>query len=291
MLAFLVPVALAGEPADEWPDRFAGQCQPADPHFDLEILYAREQFQQGLALATERLRSTPSDVDLIWMKARFMYEIGERFEEDTDVDRVDYYKRMLSLCEEGLAIAPDNPHLRFCRGVAMGRLGTSRGVLASLFMAKDIEQDWLKVVDERDFVYSSLDNREALPCDVYHGLGMYYRLLPDWWIVKVLAGTRGSLDKSLEYNTKAVTCKPKVVENWLELAATQYCMATKTKDDALKAAADQTVTHALTLPATTDLSRIDRRHLQRLRDDPSLGCGYSRDGQQELDEKKLEKAQ
>ncbi len=291
MQALLILLASAvAEPTTSWPDRFPGQPSPDTPHYDLEVLYAQQRFEEGRSLATQRLLENPDDVVLIWMKARFVYEIGERLGQDADVDRVAYYRRMVALCERGLELEPENPHLRFCRGIAMGRLGTSRGVLASLFMAKDIESDWLAVAETPRFAYSSLDNREMLPCDSYHALGMYYRLLPDLWIIKVLSGSRGSLDKSLEYHMKAVTCKPGVVESWKELAATQYCIATKRKDDAMKLAADQTVTHALGLPATTDLHRIDHRHLARLREEPELGCGYSRDGQQDLDEKRLEKA-
>ena len=87
-------------------------------------------------------------------------------------------------------------------GVAIGRDGTHRGVLASLFNAKRLEDIWLDAADD-DFLYASINGEERIPCDVWHGLGIFYRLVPDSWIVKLLAGTKGSLDKSLEFHTKS----------------------------------------------------------------------------------------
>ena len=300
LLAFLLSFALGTEPVDSapesnrpdpattWPIRFEGQCQPTDPHFDLEILYTEGQYAEGLRIADERLAKSPDDVVLHWMKVRFMYEVGERFGEDSDVDRIAHYRKMIAIAERGLQLDPNETHLRFGRGVAKGRLGTTRGVLASLFLAKEVEADWLAVAEHPTWRYASIKGGELLPCDAFHALGIFYRLVPDWWIVQVIAGTRGSLPRSLEFNTKAVGCKPHMVQNWKELAAVQYCLYTKNGDESMRAAGDRSVTEGLKLPIRHDVDAIDHRHLNRLRDDPTLGCGYSRDGQQELDEKQLE---
>ena len=50
----------------------------------------------------------------------------------------------------------------------------------------------------------------------------------------------------------------------------------------------QTLQRVLTLPAVTKKDQIDHRHAQAVIDDPSIACGYSRDGQQEIDEAKLQ---
>lgn len=270
-----------------WPTRFPGQTSPGDPHFDLEILYAEKKFKEGLRKANERLAKTPNDVDLHWMKVRFLYEIGERFGDDESIDRVAYYKEMLRIAERGMKLDPGNMHLHFAIGVSMGRLGTTRGVLASLFMAKDVEQNWLAVAEQSSWNYSSLDGGEMLPCDVFHGLGIFYRLVPDWWIVQVLAGTRGNLQESLRFNRLSTECKPQEIQNWKELAATQYCLYSRDGDEQMKAAADRAVQRGLAIPARHFVNRLDHKHLRSLREDPSTACEYSRDGQQDLDEKKL----
>ena len=282
-------VEVTEPPAPRWPRRFPGQCEPDDPHFDLEIAYTEGRYAEGLKLVEARLAENPKDVVLHWMKVRFMYEIGERFGESSEVDRVGWYKKMIAVAEAGLELAPSDVHLHFGRGVSMGRLGTTRGVLASLFMAKDVERDWLFVAEHPTFEYATLEGGEMLPCDAFHALGIFYRLVPDWWIVQVIAGTRGSMPRSLEFNRKSVQCKPDRIQNWKELAATQYCIATKDDDEAMRKAGDASVARGLALPVVDDVHRIDQRHLRQLKEDPSLGCGYSRDGQQDLDEKKLDK--
>jgi hypothetical protein len=288
----LLGALLFGAPAaadDEAAEALPGQCSPDDPHYDLEVLYFEGEFQRGLAECESRIAASP-DKDLYWLKARFMYELGERIERtDTSVDKQAFYNEMLATAEKGLELAPGDLHLRFARGVAMGRLGTTRGVLSSLFMAKDVESDWLAVANAPTWRYSSIGGIEMLPCDAYHALGIYYRLVPEWWIVQVLAGTRGDLDKSLEFNLKSIQCKPHEVQNWKELAATQLCIATKRNDDALLAEGKRSADKAASLKAVSDKQRMDQKHALAMRDDPSLACGYSRDGQQDLDEKRLKK--
>jgi hypothetical protein len=293
-------VALAQDPApvgpeapastDQWPILFPGQVTPDDPNFDLEVLYYQGKFDDGLKLAKERLAKQPS-AELYWMKIRFMYEIGERFSRtDTSIDKIAWYTEMENAANAGLKLDPTNLHLKFARGVAMGRLGTTRGVLSSLFMAKDIETDWLAVANS-SWKYSSLGGYELLPCDAYHALGMYYRLVPDWWIVQMIAGTRGDLDKSLIYSQKAVECRPEGIENWKELGVTQLCIGQKRVDTMMTEAGKASLQHALTLPAPRENNKIDQKHSKMLLNDPSMACEYSRDGQQDLDEKKLSSSQ
>lgn len=273
--------------AEQYPVLYAGQVKPGDPHFDLEIVYFEARYEDGLKLVEQQLAANPKDAELYWMKVRFMYEIGEKFApHDASIDKIAWYQEMIDTAEAGLKLAPGHVHLRFGRGIAMGRLGTTRGVLSSLFMAKDVETDWLASA-AGGYVYSSLGGREMLPCDAYHALGMYYRLVPDWWIVQAIAGTRGSLDKSLDYSLKAVRCKPDEIDNWKELAVTQLCLGERRKDPVMTANGVQSLRKALTLPTPFVRNQIDHRHSQMILDDQTLACEYSRDGQQDLDEGKL----
>jgi hypothetical protein len=273
---------------EQYPVSFPGQCRPGQANFDLEVMYSEGRYKEGLAACEQRLATAPS-AELYWMKARFLYEVGEQFErDDPSVDKDAHYQKMLDAADDGLALSPGDPHLRFARGIAMGRLGTTRGVLRSLFMAKDIESDWLAVATHPSYQYASIGGLELLPCDGYHALGIYYRLVPDWWIVQVLAGTRGDLQKSLSFHQKAVACKPDEPANWLELGVTQLCLGQR-GDEAMLAAGRVSLKKAQGLSADSVRRRIDVRNAGRLLADESMACEYSRDGQQDLDEQNLEK--
>ena len=66
------------------------------PHHDLEVLYHEARYDEGLAETDKRLAVAP-DKDLYWMKARFLYEIGERWQRtDQNVDKEAWYEGMLA---------------------------------------------------------------------------------------------------------------------------------------------------------------------------------------------------
>ena len=191
------------------------------------------------------------------------------------------------LAETGLDLRPDDPHLRFARGLANARLGTTKGVLSSLFLARTVEGDWLYTANS-GFTYSALGEKEVLPADVYQALGVFYRLVPDWWIVQVVAGTRGDLDKSHDFLQKAAKSRANI-PILKELGVTQLCIGTKRDDAKMLADGQATLDKALAMPPRDDKHRIDHKHIQMLKADPKMACEYSRDGQQDLDKKKMKK--
>jgi hypothetical protein len=268
---------------------YPGQAtQDTSRHWDLELMYSEGKHSEGLTMAKARIASDPTDPEAAWHATRFMFEIGEQIDRtDTSIDKSAFYAEMMQIAEAALAAHPDDTHIKFAMGVAIGRDGTYCGVLASLFNAKRLEDIWFDASDD-DFRYASINGEERIPCDVWHGLGIFYRLVPDSWIVKLLAGTKGSLDKSLEFHTKSNTTCTDRIGNTKEWGATQTCIGTKRKDDAMLAKGKKTLQQVLTLTAVTKKDAIDHRHAQAMIDDPSIACGYSRDGQQEVDAAKLE---
>ncbi len=290
MHAFLVSAALL---ASLWGAEASivearpGLVNPATPHYDLEVLYDQGKMDEGLKQAKEELGQHPEDLDLYWHTARFMFEVGERFDRtDKSIDKVAWYQEMVRIFEAGLERDGTNAHLRFGLGIAKGRLGTTRGVLASLFMAKDVEAAWLAAATS-PYRYSSIRGQEQLPCDAYLCLGIFYRLVPDSFIVEMIGGTRGSLDKSIDNLERSDRCGPDRIGTLKELGVSQLCKGEKSKDEALVVAGRSTLLRARALPPEGDTDETDLRHIDMLLASPKLACGYSRDGQQDLDEEKL----
>jgi tetratricopeptide (TPR) repeat protein len=260
-----------------------GTVTPSSPHYDLEEMYTAGDYPALEAAIDERLAASP-DADLYWMKARVMFERGELIEKNSGVDKVAYYERMKAMADKGLELRPKDPHILFARGIANARIGTTKGVLSSLFLARTVEADWLAATTA---VYASIEGKEALPSDAYLALGIFYRLVPDWWIVQVVAGTRGDLDKSLSFHQKAVALKPSI-DALKELGVTQLCIAERREDAAMREAGMASLDRGLAVPARSEKNRIDISHMREIKANPGLACEYSRDGQQDLDEKKLQ---
>lgn len=281
MLALLLLLA-AADPAPP-----PSTDDPTWRHPDLEALYVAQRHDEGLRRAREKLAASPDDAHLYGHAARFLYEIGERTRRtDRSVDKRALYEEMHALLERGLALEPDHPQLLFGLGIAKARLGTTKGVLASLSMAKDIEALWSKAAAS-GYRYRSAGGEQQLPCDAMLSLGIFYRMVPDWWIVEAIAGTRGDLDRALRLLEAADRCGPDRIRTLKELGAARLCFAERRGDDAVRAQGVAALRRVIALPPRFATERIDVRHARMLLEDPSLACGYSRDGQQELDEKAL----
>jgi hypothetical protein len=260
---------------------------PSSPNWDLEVLYHERRYRELLDVARARFAANPNDADLAWHMGRACYEIGEDFERtDTGMDKLAWYREMWDTLDKALAVRPGDPHLLFGRGIAIGRYGTTRGVLSSLFLAKRVEADWLAAASS-GLKYRSIGGEEEIPCDVYQALSIFYRLVPDWFIVEVIAGTRGDKAKAVAYGEKAVACSPHRIRNLKELGVSQICLGQGTKDDALVQKGRATLTRGLGEVPVASSEVVDQRHLKLLLANPDLACAYSRDGQQELDRENL----
>jgi len=144
-LVLLLPLthtlsAHAGVPAAKADDRPGpGPVAEGMPHYDLEILYGEARIDDGLAIAKARLQANPNDPEIYRHVVRFMFEKGELIDRnDKSVDKVALYKEMYELCNKALELDPGNAHLLFNRGVSLGRLSTTRGVLSSAMNLKAV---------------------------------------------------------------------------------------------------------------------------------------------------------
>lgn len=292
LFGMLCTTAAADEPQS--PEEMAlastlpGQVKPDNAHWDLELLYFNSEWQEGLDQSRARLEEHPEDADLYWHVARFLFEMGEQVDrDDPSVDKVDLYRQMIDVSEAGLERYPDHAHLQFAVGIGKGRLGTTRGVLKSLSLLKDVEAAWSHAASS-DYTYRSIDGGEQLPCDAQLTLGIFYRLVPDSWIVKVLSGTRGDLDRSRRSLEAANACSPGDIGILKELGVTHLCIADREDDASHMDLGRQFLEQSLRIPARGDSTdMVDHLHMRMLLNDPSLACEYSRDGQQETDAEAL----
>ncbi|MCC7075025.1 MAG: hypothetical protein IT383_27180 [Deltaproteobacteria bacterium] len=277
--------AAPGDPVPHAPAASASRWSWRHP--DLEALYVDGRFAEGLIEARRRIAVTPDDAHLYGHAARFLYELGElKGKAAPRAERRAIYREMLRLLEEGLRREPGHPLLLFGLGLAKARLGTTDGVLASLWMARSIEDSWRAAIAS-GFAYRSANGENQLPCDAMVALGIMQRMIPDWWILGVIAGTRGDLDASLALLDHADGCAPGRIRTMKERAATLLCMGTRRGDDARLAEGRALAARVAAMAPATGTERIDVRDARALASEPALACAYSRDGQQDLDERRL----
>lgn len=227
----------------------------------------------------------PDDVEGLWRLSRALYEKGEVLAQTvSDSQRLPIYERAGELARKVQALDPQNGQGYLWEGAAIARVATAKGVLASLFLADDVEKLWLKALTTNT-KYRMANGISSFPGDVYNGLGQLYRLVPDWKAVEWIAGTRGDIDKSVHYFRLMVADDPQRLEGVKELGVALLCKGYKQDDEAAKVEGRMWLGKARQLPASYPTDVIDVGQIPHILARESEACGYSRDGWEDTSEK------
>lgn len=227
----------------------------------------------------------PDEAMGYWMHARNNYDIGELLPEDAVERRLSLYEEMIELtrtCRK--QTEPDDGSCLHFLATGLGRLSTTKGLLNTLFVAEEVEGLWLEALDRApDYVAPA---GTPMVNNIRYGLGVFYRMVPEWWIAKVIIGTRGDIVKSVEMFRAAAAAEPYRLELRKELAASLLCYALREEEPDERAEAEALLEAILAgrfdrydVRAT---DRIDKVHARDLLEQPDRACGYSRDGYEEI---------
>jgi hypothetical protein len=134
-----------------------------------------------------------------------------------------------------------------------------------------------------------VNGSEQLPCDTFLALSIYYRLVPEYWLVQVIAGTRGDRQKAVDYAVRADQCAPDRIRVLMELGVSQICKGEDAGDPGMVERGNAPLLRVEGIVPTIHTYYSDRKHASMLIAEPELACEYSRDGQQDLDEENLKK--
>lgn len=268
---------------------------PAAPALSEKVQECEDQwvasnYDASIAACDAALAANPNDVEAMWRKARSIYGKGEVMANQgaSAETRIRMYSEVVALGDRVLALEPNNGLGLHWKGAGLGRTATAKGVLQSLFMADDIEYLWLKAVKD-DTKYRAVTDTSSFPGDTYYALGQFYRLCPDSSIVKLLAGTKGDIDKSIQWHRKAAADSPQRIEVLKELGVSLLCKADRDDDASAAAEGRQWLKKAQTLSPKKKTDELDLAQIPIILQRADEACGYSRDGWQDLDESKIKK--
>lgn len=247
--------------------------------------------RKGTAILRTVIRDAPKDPRAYWMLAEANYDIGELLPEDDIAGRTALYEEMITVARRCITeVDPQNGACWHFYATGKGRLSTTRGLLDSMFEAKEIENAWLKAwkLQPKEI----LPNGDPMTANIAYGLSVFYRMVPDFWIIKLLIGTRGDIDKSLDYVRKALEIQPWRLELQKELAVALLCRAEKKGSEKNRAEAmailRRIIAGEFDAGDPRAFNAIDRRHAAELLQRPERACGYSRDGYEDVDVDEVE---
>jgi tetratricopeptide (TPR) repeat protein len=195
---------------------------------------------------------------------------------------------VITLADKCIALEPNNGNCWQWKGIGIGRRGTTKGILNSLSEIDDLETVFLKAESLKPEYRSENGSANAMG-DIYNALGQFYRTVPDWFILKTLFGARGDIDRSVEYQRKAVAREPNRIEYNKELGVSLLCYGQKKNDDKAIAEGRKYLEKVSSLPVLKNSDIVDKDHARILLKNPDLACGYSRDAQQVISKEEFEK--
>jgi len=254
-----------------------------------EELWAKSRFEQAGTVLERALAGDPKNSALLWRLSRAYFEAGELIDPEDREARLEIFGRAEQYARQCMEADPSDGECYFWLGAALGRRATTKGLINSAMAGREIEASFLRTV-ELDVSYVSPTGHSSL-ANAYYALGQFYRLVPDSWFVRLLFGVRGDISKSAGMLKKAVAIEPERLEFTKELGLALICHGQEKDLPALIEEGEGYLRKVASLPVTEPSDRIDKIHAQMLLDDPSLCCGYSRDGQKGVDEGDLEKLQ
>ncbi|HUT53953.1 MAG TPA: hypothetical protein VM658_11235 [bacterium] len=234
----------------------------------------------------EAMKTCPNLAELYWRKARNEYDRIEDIPRDKKPSKDELIKRyrgIEALAAKCTELEPNNGDCFLWKGIGMGRRGTTQGILNSLTEAADLEKAFLKAIELKP-QYRSQNGAANSLGDAYNALGQFYRVVPEWLCVfglRQLIGTCGDLDKSVEYQRKAVAREPKRIEYQKELGISLICEGQKRDQPQDVEEGKKILNDLQSLPEFKKTDKIDKQHAKDILANPSLACGYSRDAQQE----------
>lgn len=254
----------------------------------LELNY--DASDQALAQAQ---RKCPDLSEVYWRQARNIFDRVESLPREKRPGKqqsIELFNRIIALGEKCIQVNPNDGLCHHWKAVGIGRRGSTKGVLNSLGDLRELEATMQKAESLKP-TYRSVNGSANAMGDIYDAHGMLYRVVPDWYILKVLFGARGDMVKSVELQRKAVALEPASIGYNKELGVSLVCYGRKKNDPAPVAEGRKYLEKVETLPVLKHSDKVDKDHARILLKNEDMACGYSRDAQQVQSQEEFEKIQ
>ncbi len=249
-----------------------------------ERLWLNDRYEESNRTLDDAMKLCPDRAELYWRKARNNYDILENLPRDQKPPKdvlIERYRELERLGMKCEGLAPQDGNCYLWHSIGMGRRGTTQGVLNSLGDIDEMENLLLKTIELKP-PYRAENGVANAMGDACNAIGQFYRVVPDWRFLQWVFGAKGDIDKSVEYQRKAVELEPDRIEYIKELGVSLICRGTKTGSQADIEEGKKVLGKIEDIPAVKPSDIIDRQHAKDLIADPDLACGYSRDEQQEV---------
>lgn len=245
----------------------------------------KENIQARLKVIKPLVKKNPKWADGRWLIANLYMQLGETVSAEDEESKAIARNMLVKAQKHSELCLKLDRNLDICKfflGAAIGKIATIDGIVASLGKGKQILDLWNEVVEgKQQYIF---DDGYSLQSLVHYGLGIFYRVVPDFFILRWVLGFSGDIDKSVEMHRKAVklpggggTC------SYLMLTAALLCQA----DGELTNESKNLISEIKEMKSDGDSESICKRDALKLESKPEDGCGYTKAQQQERSEEAM----
>lgn len=263
----------------------AGHSDAAS-QFTKTIAFDRnDQYAQSIEVLEKLNKQFPDAPYIMWRLSRNYWVFAENLDINDKEGRLKNFGIGLDWANKGLAKNKDCAECYLFKFGNLGRISTTKGLMNSISSAKELSETIAKSIKLKSQHQDTYYN--ASQANAYYASGVFYRIIPDWLIIKWIAGVRGDKMKSLEHIKKAAELTPARIDYQVELGAIYLCLAEDKNMEEMRAPGNKALEHALTMAQVMPTDPIDKDYARGFLKNPAGACGFSRDGIVDLDKKKL----
>lgn len=254
----------------------------------VEVLILNERDVEAEQILKRIHRAQPNLAKPLWLLSKNLFFRAEHLPEGDVERRSAALEEGIEWAKKCVAVAPENINCLVHHGVLLARWSTNNGIIKSVYHGPTVDAAWSKAIKLKTHYRFPSANTSWGAAN--YGMGIFYRLVPDSWWFNLFFGFRGNIDRSINYLRTAGSTKDDQVELYTELSAAYYCKWSREDSEWARREGDKAVGTCLAIEPPDRISEISQDHCRRLRKDPAIGCGYSRDRQQETNVERFREA-
>lgn len=239
-------------------------------------LESREELLESSRRYERIAEREPGSAWIRWRLARNYWRHAERLPQHDKRGRLHFFEVSERWADAGLAVDERCGECVFWKAASLGRLATTRGAVQSAAAASTIAE-----LIERGIALRPTHRdgpRNVTLANLYYAGSAFYRIVPDWWWLRMVIGVRGDNHRALQYIDRAIAISSERVDYHVERGAVLLCIGVEEDDAERIAEGRAALAAALEVSDYQSTDAFDRAHARVLIEEPERACGYSRDG-------------
>ena len=269
------------KPLQKYPD-IAFEFQTLHNKFQRQPL-SNEEHQRRIEILETVLEQEPKWLDGYWLHGSESFILGSSYPSEKDFPKARaILQNGLEKIKVCLSIAKDHMLCRFFYGSLLAKIASIDGIFASLKHGRTI-RDSFQQVTEAQYNLQFRPNVSLMGA-AHYGLGLFYRLVPDIFLVDWIWGIRGDLEKSISLHKKAVTYDQGNPCSLLMLSVAQLCKYHHQKEHSEFKSALKTLDRIQSITPIDTPQEVCVSESFKIKQTPSRTCGYTQAKYQEEEE-------